>query len=65
MAVNSYGINRGQTEFQIDQPVGATLVENDLEVNFSTLVGWTTAEILQALREIENRILKDNPGILP
>jgi hypothetical protein len=58
-----YGLNRGQTEFQVAE--GAATTTTDIEVRIDTGKGWTPAEVQQKLEELGNHILKNSSGTMP
>lgn len=58
MAQVFYGKDRGQTEFEIVQD--AATQGTDIELRYDTTKNLEKNEILIALDEIKNRILKDN-----
>ena len=58
MADVFYGVDRGETEFDIVQQ--ATTPAKDIEVAYDDAVSWKKSEIVQKMDEIKNRIIKDN-----
>jgi hypothetical protein len=58
MADRIYGIDRGQTEFQVVE--GSASPTTGVEVVIDLAVGLTKAEVLMALECIENHIIKGN-----
>lgn len=61
MANRFYGLNRGQTEFDV---VDASSTQSkDIEVNIDLSKSWEKGEVLVKLEEIYNAILKDQSNI--
>lgn len=58
MASEYYGINRGQTEFQVT--IQTSSPTKNLEVKVDLTSGMTKAEVVQALEMIINNIVKGN-----
>jgi hypothetical protein len=64
MAIRSYSLTRGQTEFQVTEAATGT-INGDIEVRIDQSKGWTMAEVQQALNEyLANFILKNASGQL-
>jgi hypothetical protein len=64
MATRRYMLNKGETEFQVTEAVGAATVTKNVEltVDFDAPAGQavTKAETLRALDLFKNHILKGN-----
>ena len=60
MATRRYGLSRGETEYQVLESVGAATVSDSLEMTVDLAANFSRAEVLQALRMIENWILTKN-----
>lgn len=58
MAIQYYGINRGQNEFDIVE--GASTNSTDMEFALDLSKSLLKSEVLLALDKIANRILKDD-----
>lgn len=58
MADRIYGIDRGETEFQVVE--GSVSPAKGVEVVVDLAVNLTKAEVLMALEYIENAIIKGN-----
>lgn len=56
MADRIYGLDRGQTEFQVSE--GSASPTLDVELVVDLAVGLTKAEVLQLVDMIKNHILK-------
>ena len=56
MADRFYGLDRGETEFQVSE--GAASPAKDVEVAFDLAVNLEKSEVLQLLDMIRNHILK-------
>jgi hypothetical protein len=62
MAHRFYGLNRGQTEFDVVD--AATTQTKDIEVNIDLSKGLEKVEIAVKLDEIKNAIMKDASNVL-
>jgi hypothetical protein len=60
MARRYYGLDQGQTEFQVSE--GAASPSKAIEVNFDLAVGLKEEEVLRALEMIKNHIIS---GLYP
>ena len=60
MATRRYGLSRGETEFQTAEAVGAATAADNVEVTVDLAANMSRAEVLQALRYIENWIISHN-----
>lgn len=58
MASEYYGLNRGQTEFQVVN--SSSTNSTDIEVRIDLTKGFTTAEIDNKLQEIYDTIIRNN-----
>jgi hypothetical protein len=58
MAKQYYGINKGDTEFQITE--GSSTTSKGLEVVLDLTAGFEKDAVLRALKMIMNQIMKDN-----
>jgi len=56
MADRFYGLDRGETEFQIVEQ--ATTPAKDYEFNFDLAVNSTKEDVLLALEKLKNHIIK-------
>ena len=60
MATQYFGKNRGETEFQVVSGVGNANVSKDVELSIDLTKNLTKNEVLFAIEEIANIILKGN-----
>lgn len=62
MAIQYYGLNRGQNEFDIaaNGQSGTSSPGTDLIVSYDLTKGFQKSEVLLALDKIKDQILKDN-----
>jgi hypothetical protein len=58
MAKQYYGLNKGETEFQITEDVSTT--SKSVEVSVDMSAGLERQEIIRQLEMIKNQILKDS-----
>lgn len=58
MAQEYYGLNRGQTEFNVVN--GTSTNSTDIEVRIDTSKNFTTSEIKNKLQEIYDTIIRNN-----
>lgn len=56
MADRIYGLDRGDTEFDVSE--GSSSPTKDVEVVIDLAVGLEKSEVLQKLEEIKNHIIK-------
>lgn len=61
MASEYYGLNRGQTEFQIVN--GTSTNSTDIEVRVDLTKGFKKSEVLVKLEELADHILKDKAAV--
>lgn len=60
MATRLYSINRNENEFKVVEAVGSATVTKSIELTVDLAVGIQKDEVIRALRELENHILKGN-----
>lgn len=58
MASEYYGLNRGQTEFQVTEQ--ASTPSKDVELKIDLTKNLTKAEVILILEMIENHLVKGN-----
>jgi hypothetical protein len=63
MASAYFGLNRGQTEFQVTES-GTTSGSTDIEIRIDLTKGLQKSEMLQLIEMIENHILKNQSKFL-
>jgi len=60
MATRRYEINRGATEFTVTSSTGLATVNKNMELTYDQAVFTSKVELITAIENIRNQILKDN-----
>ena len=58
MATRRFMLNRGETEFSVTEATGAATATKDIELTFDLAKSITKAELIIALEDFQNYVLK-------